>query len=730
MHVVHNPVIPPSHHCSSLSRDLETICLKCLEKSPGRRYPSAHDLAEDLRRYQAGEPILARPVGVLMRLVMWCRREPALAGMAAALSVIVLVGFTGVATQWVRAERNYVEARSQEQRAGTNFKLARRAVDDSLTRISEDQLFNEPGLQGLRKHLLASALNFYQEFVKIQENDHTTRSELAEAYTRLGVITRDIGSIEEAKICFLKGLEMTGTAPDLDPHDVPLMSARAENLLELSESQFLSGQVADALPACNRAIAIYDALNQARPSDAAISSGRARAWRTLGSQQTYAGKLAEAEAAFRRAAAALEGLTGRKASQLLASVHKNLGDTTARAAGRMNDAIAEFQTDVTLREGLAREDPGDFWLRDELASSRLNLADYLVFLNRPAEALAVIIPARDLLEPLVHENPRVSRFRYALGLAHYVAGSCLLATGRPDDALNSYGKALEEMSRVARENPAEERYQSPGLSGIHLSMGEALRSTGELAASLRSMRASLEIQENSTAKDPESIMNQVNLAMVHRSIGNVQVEAGDAAAAILSARRAVEILERLVKSNPRNIMVLSELYQARLTTGAARRRDGQTALALGAFRQAETDLKFLISQDPSNTEYQAQLALCLARVCALERIQGRRDEASRCEEQARALDEKTPHDLPDRLFNLSVIRSVRIPLLTGSAADLEALRRKTTSQAIEALNRAARAGFRNAVWLRTDPDLEPIRARPEFQLLIENLEKPHRSRTP
>src|SRR5262249_13518363 len=108
---------PPRRLRRDIPQDLETICLKAMAKERADRYATAAALADDLRRFLQGRPVKARPVGVLVRVRRWCRRNPVPAGLGALLAVALL----GVAWQWHRAEASLADARRASRRADENF---------------------------------------------------------------------------------------------------------------------------------------------------------------------------------------------------------------------------------------------------------------------------------------------------------------------------------------------------------------------------------------------------------------------------------------------------------------------------------------------------------------------------------------------------------------------------------------------------------------------------------
>jgi WD40 repeat protein len=126
--------LPPSRMLPRLPRDLETICLKCLQKDPRRRYTNAHDLADDLERFLAGKPVRARPVGISEKALKWVGRNPLPAVLLALLALSLLGGLAGVSWKWMEANAN--ARRAQGDKSEAQFQEYRARIAAAVAALS------------------------------------------------------------------------------------------------------------------------------------------------------------------------------------------------------------------------------------------------------------------------------------------------------------------------------------------------------------------------------------------------------------------------------------------------------------------------------------------------------------------------------------------------------------------------------------------------------------------
>jgi len=160
--VIEADPVPPRLLNPSIPRDLETVCLKCLEKDPYRRYNTAQTFAEDLGRFLNGQPVVARPVGPAGKAGRWCRRNPRLASAIGVAVVSVLLGFAGILWQWRRAASGELLARqnayaadmllAQHALANNNRGLAVSLLDKHRPATSGKVEIRNPKSEVVRRH--------------------------------------------------------------------------------------------------------------------------------------------------------------------------------------------------------------------------------------------------------------------------------------------------------------------------------------------------------------------------------------------------------------------------------------------------------------------------------------------------------------------------------------------------------------------------------------------------
>jgi hypothetical protein len=206
LHAVHDDPVSPTRLSPQLPRDLDTICLKCLQKDPAKRYPTAAALADDLQRFLDGRPILARPVPAWERAWKAAKRRPAAAvGLAAsALSLVLVVAVVLLANARLQRERDEADQARREaetslqvadaakadlererQAAYARIQKASEAVERMMTRVASEPWAARPELQDERRKALEDAVAFFKCFVWDDSNDPVVRRLAAAAYMRV-----------------------------------------------------------------------------------------------------------------------------------------------------------------------------------------------------------------------------------------------------------------------------------------------------------------------------------------------------------------------------------------------------------------------------------------------------------------------------------------------------------------------------------------------------------------
>ena len=235
MQVINDEPVNPIRLQPAIPIDLETICLKCLQKDPAQRYEDATSLADDIGRFLRGEPIVARPVGMPERVWRWCKRNPLIAaasGVAAALALVVMIGgpisaaVIYVQMQEVRkakdkatenaleADRRTQEATDARQVAVSNAKAAsvqeQIAIDTLRSMIFgvQQKMAGQTNLVKLRQDLVEIVL---EGLARSRNNENTVRERdmiAATIHVRLGEIHLVIGQFQEGLKDLQRGLSI------------------------------------------------------------------------------------------------------------------------------------------------------------------------------------------------------------------------------------------------------------------------------------------------------------------------------------------------------------------------------------------------------------------------------------------------------------------------------------------------------------------------------------------
>jgi serine/threonine-protein kinase len=553
--------VPPSRLQPKLPRDLETICLKCLQKEQGRRYASAEALADDLGRFQNGDSIQARPTPAAERLLVWARRRPTLAALLAVilLAVVSLVGgslwYNALLQQAIDHEKASAdEARTQRERAEAHFAKAQEAVNRLLTRVGEHRLADVPGMDQLRGELMQDALQFYQGFLREQDDPApAVRHETALAHMRVGLIRHLLGQTDVARQHNAEARRMLQTLADEHP-EVPVYSK------DLAQTHLLAGDMDqdDQRPTSEAhyraALALWDRLRQDHPDDTVPVRAMSQAYNNLGNLLGVFGQMDESEKALKQALTLRRQLA--EATPEADDRRHDVAQTLHNLAGlfqktnRAGEAETHYREARELFGELVKLWPRSVLYQSELAACESDLATLYGAIGRQAEAEETYTKALARRATLAREHPGVPSFQAALANSHYSLAGLYRHTGRRDKAIEAYQKAIALLTPLS----SPERTKSPSpkaLAECHLGVGAVYEETNRADKAEAAYRQAAAILEPMARAHPDAPETAEVLGKTYFHLGHLLAVTGKKGEAIDWCGRSIAALEPILKKDSR-----------------------------------------------------------------------------------------------------------------------------------------------------------------------------------
>jgi tetratricopeptide (TPR) repeat protein len=505
----------------------------------------------------------------LGRAWRWCRRNPALATVTAALVVVVLTLAVGgpllawhemhLADQLEERNRDLLDAQQQQK---ANLDLARKAVDDCFNVAQNDPLFQRPRMERARKLLLEKTLPFYKQF-QARGDDPGVQAEEAGQLLRVGEIERSLALTDAA--------------------------------------------LKDYRHARDR----YLELVKAHPTVPDHQFGLARTHLNLGVLLTEMSKPDQAIEELQQGRDVLRGLLqhqpGRaEYQQLLGIILNNLGMGLG-ALNRRQEALKEYRQAEALQLELVKAHPDQIGHQTALARTYLNRGVLLSRMDRSDEALGAYQQTRDLYRKLVKRYPNEPEFASALGNIHNNRGILLRSLGKGQEALEEFRQARDLQLELVKVHPDLPQYQDE-LARSHFNLGAVLHDRGEHAEALKELQRARQLRIPQVRAYPNVPLYRTALARVQYRLGNLLVDLDRGAEAEAEYQQSRELYRQLVQAHPQMPRHKSELAGTLSNLADLLGSQGKTAEALAEYQQSCELYRQLVQAHPETAQFAAGFA--------------------------------------------------------------------------------------------------------------------------
>ncbi|MCW5960636.1 MAG: protein kinase [Pyrinomonadaceae bacterium] len=487
---------------NSIRGDLDNIILKALRKEPERRYSSASNFAEDIKRHLRGLPVSARPNTFAYRTEKFIKRNK-ISAIAGVLILLTIIGGS-IATFWQTRV-----AQAEREKADRRFDDVRTLANSFIFNLSP-KIEKLPGSTPVREELVKLALEYLDSLSKEAGGDAELQRELAAAYEKVGDVqgnqlASNLGDTDGAAESYGKALSIRQNLYDQNPDDLTAMSDLASSLGKFSEIQrqvgttelvneyfqkhyelrqeiarripnnfearknlaiairtkglalYTEAKYKEAVEQYNRANEINESLLKEQPQDTEVAENFAYMFVYIGEAHGWDNDLAAAETSLKKALELLAPLAAKypndqNLQRSLMLAYRKKGASTLETEN-YEKAVEEYQKALEIAENLLNNDPQNFRAKWDVVAAKRHLADALGLAGRNDDSLRIIRSAVDTAEKISEDDRNNPKNIYEIANTRFKMGETYLSMKDYESALSTFIRSNGEYRKVVDLDP-------------------------------------------------------------------------------------------------------------------------------------------------------------------------------------------------------------------------------------------------------------------------------------